>query len=205
MRMPLRLKMALSYIAIAVAGFCFVYFFSARFVARQAQDTVLSTLYKDAAYLGAAYQVNTGSVNQGQIEAMAYASGSDIWLLDLSGNVVASSGTSDTPEAVPAFNPTEGTASYYMVGDFYGCFEEEHLSVYYPLTQGVTTNGYVVLHYPTDTIRIDADNRLLAAYIIYCAMLVLLLFFFIYLDITGVRRLSKIRKAGHEYVNGNNP
>ena len=159
MKISLRVKFVLSYIAIALAGFCFVYFFSARFVARQAQNNILSTLYKDANYLAAAYQVNTGSVNQGQIEAMAYASGSDIWLLDLEGNVVASSGTSATPDAVPAFSPTAGTSGYYMIGDFYGCFEEEQLSVYYPLTQGVRTNGYVVLHYPTASIRIDADNR----------------------------------------------
>ncbi len=203
MKMPLRLKFTIAFFTIALLGYFFVYFFSARVVARQAQNQVLDALYRDANYLAAAYRVNTGSVNQGQLEAMAYASGSDIWLLDLEGNVAASSGTSDTPEAVPSFNPTEGTASYYMIGDFYGCFEEEHLSVYYPLTQGVITNGYVILHYPMQTIRFDADNRLLAAYIIYGALMLFLLLFFIFLELIVTQRIKKVRTAGHEYVNGN--
>ena len=203
MKSPLRLKFTIAFVIIAAAGFMFVYFFSARIVSRQAQNNVLSTLYKDAAYLAAAYQVNTGSVNQGQIEAMAYASGSDIWLLDLSGNVVASSGASKVPEAVPDFNPASGTASYYMIGDFYGCFDSDYLSVYYPLTQGVRTNGYVILHYPINTIRLDADSRLLAAYIIYGGLMVLLLGFFLFLEFAMLRRLSRVQKAGLEYVNGN--
>ena len=203
MKAPLRLKFVLAYIALALAGFFFVYFFSARFVARQAENNVRSTLYRDASYLAAAYQVNTGSVNQGQVEAMAYASGSSIWILDLSGNIIAASGTAKTPEAVPGFSPTDGKTGYYMTGDFYGCFEEDMLSVYYPLTQGVITNGYVVLHYPMQTIRVDADNRLQAAYIIYGALMLLLLGFFVFLDISVIQRLQKVRRAGLEYVNGN--
>ena len=131
MKMPLRLKFAGAFVVIAVLGFVFVYFFSARIVSRQAQNNVLSDLYKDATYLGAAYRVNTGSVNQGQLEAMAYASGSDIWILDLSGTIVARSGTSQTPEAVSNFNPAAGQKGYYMIGNFFGCFDEEMISVYY--------------------------------------------------------------------------
>ena len=203
MKLPLRLKFALGFTLIAVVGFSFVFFFSAKFASSQAQRSVLSTLYRDANYLAAAYKVNTGSVNQGQIEAMAYASGSDIWILDLQGNVAASSGNANAPERVEGFNPTEGKASYYMTGDFYGCFSEEVLSVYYPLTQGVITNGYVVLHYPMQTIRVDADRRLNAAYLIYGGLMGLLLLFFIYLEFAVVRRIHKVQKAGHEYANGN--
>ena len=203
MKFPLRLKFVLGYLLIAVLGFSFIFFFSARFSARQAQRSVLSTLYRDANYLAVAYKVNTGSVNQGQIEAMAYASGSDIWLLDLQGRVAASSGNANAPERVEGFNPTEGTASYYMTGDFYGCFPDEVLSVYYPLTQGVITNGYVVLHYPMQTIRVDADRRLTTAYVIYGGLMGLLLLFIIFLEFTVVRRIQKVRQAGHEYANGN--
>ena len=202
MKMPLRLKFALAFILIALLGFSFVYFFSARITSRQAQNNVLSTLYKDANYLAAAYKVNTGSVNQGQIEAMAYASGSDIWLLDLQGNVAASSGTG-APERIDGFNPTESAGSYYMIGDFYGCFTEDVLSVYYPLTQGVITNGYVVLHYPMNTIRVDADRRLTAAYIVYGVMMGLLLLFFVFLELSVIGRIRKVQQAGHEYANGN--
>ncbi|MBR6323054.1 MAG: HAMP domain-containing histidine kinase [Lachnospiraceae bacterium] len=203
MKMPLRLKFAGAFVVIAVLGFVFVYFFSARIVSRQAQNNVLSDLYKDATYLGAAYRVNTGSVNQGQLEALAYASGSDIWILDLSGTIVARSGTSQTPEAVSNFNPAAGQKGYYMIGNFFGCFDEEMISVYYPLTQGVMTNGYVVLHYPLKTTRLDADRRLLAAYIIYGALMAFLLLFFIFIELSIIRRLKKVHTAAHEYANGN--
>ena len=203
MRFLLRPKLTIPVIIAGVIGFLSVSLFGSRIMFRQEQQRTLNRLYQSANYLAASYRVNTGSVNQAEIEAMAYATNTEIWILDLEGKVLTHSGDGAIPMEIVPFRPTASEGGYYMISNFYGCFQEEMLSVYAPLVTNVTTRGHVILHYPAALITQNADRRLGFAYIIYGVMLVLLVLTVIYIDLVTVRRIRKLKKASTEYANGN--
>lgn len=203
MRFPLRLKLALIYLAVAAAGFLVMAVPATRLMRQSTEDQVISALYKDANYLAASYRVNTGAVNQGELEAMAYASHSSVWIIAEDGEVQASAGDRTAPAAVPAFDPRSGVGHYYMEGDFYGTFREDMLSVYAPLTSGVRTRGYVIVHYPMTLLSQETDRKLGFSYVTYMVMLVLLLIAFILFDIFFIRPLKKVQQAAMEYADRN--
>ena len=203
MRLKLRGKLIITFVVIAIAGYLILSLWGTPLIRKQAENTVVNALFKDAGYLAASYKVNTGSINRGQLESMAYASGSDIWVMAISGKIEAYSGTLVPPETIQDFKPAEGTNGYYMKGDFYGFFDEDMLTVYLPLTQSIRTQGYVLLHYPLSAISKTADSNILIAYVAFGGCLIILILFIVLLDFLLVQRLHKVQTAAREYANGN--
>ena len=203
MRFPLRAKMAVIYIALAAIGFLLLATLGSRLITRSTEDSKISELYKDANYLAAAYRVNTGAVDQGSLESMAYASGTTIWFLGEGGTLEAHTGEGAAPEAVPAFDPLSGVGNYYMEGDFYGSFSENMLSVYAPLTSGIRTRGYVIVHYPLEEVEAEANIEMTLAFAVYGIMMFLMLVAFILIDFFAVRPIRKVQKAAMEYADRN--
>lgn len=203
MKISLRFKIAAAYLLILLAGFLSLATWGGSLIRKNAENDAVNSLYKEANYLAASYQVNTGAVNQRELEALAFSSGADIWILDLDGKLLASTGSSAVPEAVTAFDPTDGSEGYYMRGDFYGSFPRETLSVYAPLSKHVVAEGYAVLHYPYSAVEKAADRQSVVAYITYSFMLVFLFFFTMYIEFALVRPIRRVRRATMEYANGN--
>ncbi len=203
MRISLRVKLTLAFFFVAALGFFLIAFFGFRLLKKQALNGALDELYRDAYYLSTSYQVNDGVLPQSHLETMAYSSNADIWVLADDGTVTAHSGTQTPPASLPSFDPTSGTAGYYMVGRFYGAYAEDVLSVYTPLTKGVSVSGYVVLHYPYKNVETRADNNLLIAYLTYGAFLAILVLMLLLAEIFLVRPLHRLQTASHEYANGN--
>jgi len=203
MKHSLRAVLVLSFLLIAALGFTFISTWVSGIARDLAKRSALDELYQDANYLANSYRFNTGSVNLGELEAISYSSGAEIWIIDTEGNVLANSGSEAPLSKVSGFNPASGTAGYYLTGDFGGYFDEEMLTVYAPLTMDIQTKGYVLFHYPVSAIQKISDNRLLGVYAIYALMMILILFLFLYLDFCVISPVRKLRKAAREYSNGN--
>ena len=203
MKLSLRLKLVLAVILAAVLGFLAVSVIGSRLSVRRETKRMLDRLYQAANYLSASYRVNTGSVNQGEIEAMAYALKADIWIMDTEGMVLTHSGNGAVPEESIPFRPAAGDGSYYMTGTFYDIYQEDVLSVYAPLVTNIATRGYVILHYPVSLIEQGADQALGIAYIIYAVMLGLLIIGALAADFMFIHRVKKLKEAATEYANGN--
>ena len=58
------------------------------------------------------------------------------------------------PFVIEAFDPADMGTQNYMIGDYYGYFEEEQLTVLSTITSDLDIRGYVVIHVPTS--QIDA-------------------------------------------------
>lgn len=203
MKIPLRIKFIIIFLVIVTLGFALIGTWGSSVLYRRTFADIVSDLYRDANYLTASYKVNEGTVPQSALESVAYTSGADIWVMDLSGNVIASTGTADAPEKIEGFNVLSGTEGYYMIGDFYGFFQENMISVYAPLTLSIAPDGYVIFHYADNAIRKAADNRLIIAYITYLGMTAFLLLFVILLEFIAVRPAKSIEKAAREFASGN--
>ena len=75
----------------------------------------------------------------------------DLWLTDTEGNVllsVSSSGSAAVPEQIRDFNPAESGGEQYLTGDYHGYYSEEVLTMIVPVTEGFSTEGYLIVHKP---------------------------------------------------------
>jgi len=203
MRFSLRAKIWCVYILIILIGFSLIATLGFEISKKQYLKDELHQLYKDANYLAASYKVNEGNISQSTLESMAYASSSEIWIMDMEGNIKLHSGNNDPPERILHFNASSGDGTYYRIGSFYDSFQEETLSVYVPLAQGIVPEGYVIIHFPLSEIEQMADSSLRLSYLALGVFAVLFLLFMILLHFILYLPITKERKMILEYSNGN--
>lgn len=111
--------------------------------------------------------------------------------------------TETESETIDGFNPAKWDSGYYSIGDFFGYFSSDCLSVMAPITYGMNTKGYVTMHLPLSVVYTEREDLLLSVYII-CGldylMLALLLIFF---SLKFYRPLHHITEGAKEYASGN--
>lgn len=76
---------------------------------------------------------------------------STIWIIDTDGNILISSDAKERaalPLTISDFDPTDTGTKNYMIGDYYGYFREEQLTVLSTIVSDFETRGYVVIHTP---------------------------------------------------------
>lgn len=122
-----------------------------------------ANLYKQAVAVSSVYGIsyydNPMSFNsvQANLNFLGSYLSSTIWILDADGNLLISSDSeaqAGLPLTIEAFDPTDMGAQNYMIGDYYGYFEEEQLTVLSAIIFDSKIRGYVVIHVPTR--QIDA-------------------------------------------------
>ena len=101
------------------------------------------------------------------------------------------------------FYPASWDSNYYQIGDFYGYFPETHLSTIAPITENMTTRGYVAIHYLMSDLYQNRSTLLWIIQILYIlTYLGVALLFFLY--IRCIRRpFQEITKGASEFANGN--
>lgn len=203
MRFTLPIKALVLFFTIAVLGFLAIAYPGKQIARLQTKKDVIEKLYGDANYLSAAYKINEGNLSQAQLETMAYASHTDIWVVSPTGNVIACTGTQDVPEIIPNFTLAKSDGGYYMTGDFFGSYEGNMISVYSALQMNVSADGYVFLHYPMNNVERDAEMKIWLAYGIYALLILLILLGMLFLQIVVTSPLSKLERAAKEYANHN--
>ena len=107
------------------------------------------------------------------------------------------------PTARLRAHPPVCISSYYMIGNFFGEFSEETLSVISPINYNYRVRGYLVIHTAMNSLRAQAEEVL---NIMYLTLAVLLLIALVVLLIYGHLIYSPLRKitdAAAEYAAGN--
>ena len=117
------------------------------------QATAVSSVY------GTSYYDNPLSFSsvQANLNFLGSYLSSTIWILDMDGNLLISSDSEEQaalPITIESFDPTDMGTRNYMLGDYYGYFEEEQLTVLSTVISDFDIRGYVVIHVPTS--QIDA-------------------------------------------------
>ena len=92
---------------------------------------------------------------------------------------------------------------YYMIGSFYGTFEEEMLSVATPITYNFRIRGYVLIHIPLSQIAHERDQLLNFTYLTVLLVFLLSLLVLAVFTFTVYRPLMKITEAARQYAEGN--
>ncbi|MCR4922648.1 MAG: cell wall metabolism sensor histidine kinase WalK [Lachnospiraceae bacterium] len=212
MRKTIYFKFILAYLAFGLLSFLSIAIVSSKMILDDLIKDNANTLYKEANLISTRYaeslyseSLTTEDVAE-QLEAIDTYTSSAIWIINKNGKVMYNSRISE-PDAVPLFikdfDPTDTGNKNYMTGNFYGCFNEEMLSVFSPINSNFKVMGYVVIHTPMSDIIKRKDDILSIFYISLLIMFLLSTIILFVFTFSVYRPIRKISKATKEYAAGN--
>ena len=156
MRKRISLKFLEGYILIGILGFLFITLTGSYMIESILEQDISESLYLDATHVAENSSVknNISSSNLSSIQSNLYmisdAPASIVWIINSDGDIIVSTRKDISPShpiELKGFDPSDWGSNYYRVGDFYGYFQDTYLSVLAPITDNMTTKGYVAIHY----------------------------------------------------------
>lgn len=210
MKHSLYFKFILGYLVFGLLGFITIATLSSSLTYQYLMKEESTAMYDEASLIAASYstvyQGNQQDLSSAywQLEAVSTFLRSDIWIVNRQGIIIADSDRSaKTGVVIDGFDPTAAGNKSYWVGNYYGLFPYEVLTVSAPITGNYTTYGYVLIHLPMSRIH-DASNGILnivylTSLIIFALSLVIILVF----TKTVYFPLKKITAGANEYAAGN--
>ena len=175
---------------------------------QKAQSTEATRLYKEALAITSNYAEDyyRNRLTQEELEAQmrvlsVYTEG-EIWIIDRKGIVLIGNEEEGEAYEIPDFRISDFGTKYYCVGNFYGSFDEQMLTVFAPITVDYQVRGYVMIHKSIREIYQDADHFLNMSYM---ALITLLLFSIVFLVVYlwhNYRRIWHMNRIAHKYMEG---
>lgn len=213
MKKKLSWKLLEAYLFIGFLGFLLVTFAGSHIIESILKKEISSDLYQSAYRIAEnediRHNISASSLHniKEKLTMVADYPNTIIWIINDKGEVVLSTRKDiepDHPITLNNFDPSLWGGNYYQVGDFYGYFNDSaRLSVIAPITDNMTTKGYVAIHYMLNSLYQKRSPY-------FC---VLLLFFFVTYILMALvlivyryhvhKPLYDIKKGVTEYSNGN--
>ena len=212
MRKTLYLKFLLAYIIFGIFSFIIVTTFVPSMTKEQLIREKAESLYSEAnliarTYANSLYTSKTDlETVKMQLDSLAVYLNSDIQIINPSGRLILDTGSPINVEDVVMiedFDPTVTSGSYYIVGNFFDCFDNEMLSVLSPITANYKVKGYVAIHCDTMDIQESCNNLLNISYITLVILLLLSMIILIFFTEMVYIPLRKITYATEQYAAGN--
>lgn len=206
----LYIKFIVTYIIFGVLSFITVATLTSELTKNYLLKNEAASLYKEATLISNKYAsyfysdiVSKDDVTA-QLDAIDTLTNASIWIVNSNGEIIYNSREAVDPDnsvVVTDTNPIFGN-EYYSVGNFYGFFENETLSVYSPITSNFKIQGYVVIHRSTDNILTQQSNILLISYISLAIIFILsTLILVVFTDAVYIP-LNQITTATERYAEG---
>ena len=203
-------KFILGYLLFGLIGFITIATFSSHTTYVYLLEKTADSMYDEANLLASAYSdIYQGKdlsleIAKPQLEAVSAYLNTQAWVLDNRGTIIAeTSPATHVGMVIDGFDPTITGNKSYMIGQFFGMFSNETLSVLAPITGNFNTYGYMVLHMPMTQVQQGQNEILnivyLTALVIFLLSLVILLVF----TLTVYFPLKRITAGAMEYAAGN--
>ena len=212
MKRRISLRFLEAYILIGLVGFLLITLAGSRMVESVLEEDISSGLYQDAHNVAEnqAVKSNLSSSNLSRIQSNLYMLSQYpsviVWIINNEGEIIVSTRTdiaADEPIRIEDFDPSDWGSSYYQIGNFYGFFPEEYLSVLAPITEDMTPKGYIALHFRMSDLYQKRGAILFIIQILFLAVYVLasvlLLIYWHYVH----NPLREITRGVGEFANGN--
>lgn len=212
MRKTLYLKFILAYFIFGFFGFIVVATFVSSMTLDNLKKDKADTLYREATLIANTYASDlynseaTLEAVKSELDALDTYLNATIWIINPSGRMVLDSSTPMDVEnevVIENFDPTITEGSYYIIGDFFGSFTEDMLSVFAPITSDFKVKGYVVIHTSMSNIQNATNSLLNISYIMLIILFLLSLIILIFFTEIVYIPLRKITEATEQYANGN--
>lgn len=202
----------LIYIFIGIAGFLVVTVAGSFMAEKKMEKSFSENLYREAHHIAAddniRHSISSSNLEtvRDNLSAIAEYQDSIIWIINSSGEIMLSTRTdisSEEPIEFSNFDPTAWGSNYYQIGDFYGYFSQPCLSVIAPITENMTTKGYVCIHYFMSKLYQNRSNILFIFHLLFGILFlltgVLVVFFYFYVE----RPLRIIANGTGKFAGGN--
>lgn len=211
MRHTLYLKFIIGYVIFGLFSFLAVSLFVPRITREYVINQRAQSLYSEASLIADTYAKGLYSSRTSletvtlQLDSLSVYMDADIRIISPDGIIILDTASSDPDTAVviPNFDPSSGGSSYYLVGNFFGSFDEEVLSVICPIITKYRTKGYVTIHISMDEIEAQCNSLLNISYITLIIMFLLSLIILIFFTILVYIPLRKITKGAESFADGN--
>ena len=170
MKKTLYLKFILAYFIFGVFGFIIVTTFVPNMTKEHLIREKAESLYSEATliagtYAGGLYTSETTlETVKMQLDSLAVYLNSEIRIINPSGRLVLDTNSPLDVENVVVienFDSTVTSGSYYIVGDFFGNFDSDVLTVFAPITSNYKVKGYVVIHTDMNDIQKSCNLSLI--------------------------------------------
>lgn len=216
MKRTLHLKLMLSYVLFAAIAIIFLGTFTQGMADEYLIRHEAEQLYRESSLLASDYKGNLTSVTQpipniqNELENISEYLNVEIWFIDADGNFLLDS---SNPNArylaergqnlkIENFNISDFGNSFYQVGNYYGYFTEDTLTVFSTMTNNYKVIGYVIIHEPMSIVLEQSDeivDIVFLSFIImfFCACIVLFVF-----TLVVYRPIRDITKGAERYAKG---
>lgn len=212
MKNRISLKFLEAYFFIGFLGFLLITLAGSYMIESILEQDISEGLYQDAHHVAENDSVknNISLSNLSSIQSNLYMltdhPSSLIWIINSDGEIIVSTRTDispDQPIDIKGFDPSDWGSNYYQVGDFYGYFSEDYLSVLAPITEDMSTKGYVAIHYLMSDLYQKRGEILFIIQVLFLAVYALVfLLVMIYWHYVH-HPLQKIAYGASEFANGN--
>lgn len=212
MRKTLYLKFILAYFIFGFFGFVVIATFVSSMTLDNLKKEKADMLYREATLIANTYASDlynsetTLEAVKSELDALDTYLNATIWIINPSGRMVLDSSAPMDVEnevVIENFDPTITEGSYYIIGDFFGTYTEDMLSVFAPITSDFKVKGYVVIHSAMSGIQTSTDSLLNISYITLIILFLLSLIILIFFTEIVYIPLRKITEATEHYANGN--
>lgn len=212
MKRTLYWKFLLAYLFFAFFGFLVVANFVSGMTFDHLKKEKADALYREAVIISNSYASDLYNNNTSmetvkkQLDALDSYLSASVWIMNPSGRVLVDSKHPIDVEnqiVVENFDPTITGNTYYTVGNFFGMFEEDMLTVFAPITADYKVKGYVVILTPVSTLEQASNSLLNISYLLLVILFLLSLIILIFFTELVYLPLRKITRATEQYALGN--
>lgn len=215
MRLSLNVKYILSVLVLGLCCFLCISTLTSYLMMQNAVTARASAFYQEGLYMSDQYVGNyfeepenrtTLASVQSWFASLDVYLNARIWLISRDGELLLdshSAGVLEEPMEIPDFNSVLPGGKYYMIGDFFGMFSEETLSVLVPVSHNYHVRGYIAIHSPMTVIVQEKEGYLLSFYVTQILLMFLIILFALMVWLIVCRPIRKIWKVAGEYALGN--
>lgn len=210
MKRSLYAKILTAYILIGILSFFLVTLGGSYLVEKHLEHTLSEALYSEAAHIAAndtvKYNISNSNLDRIRetLSPMAVFHNTDIWIINNKGEIILDTRLESSPSTpIKGFDLTEWGENYYQVGNFYGHFTSNRLSVIVPITADLVTKGYVAIHYQMKTLYQSRNDILLIILTIFLSVYAIIFGLLLFYRNSIHHPLHKILQGTSEFANGN--
>lgn len=200
------------YILLGVFGFLIITYVGSHLLENRLEKSISADMYQTAHRIAESdlinHNITSSNMNEIQDNLSLAASYPDtiIWVINSNGQIILSTRkdiSPDNPIDLEGFNPASWGSNYYQIGDFYGYFSESRLSTIAPITENMTTRGYVAVHYLMSNLYQNRSTLLWIIQVLYISTYLGIAVLFVCYNQCIRRPFHEITKGASEFANGN--
>ena len=210
MKHKLSLKFIFLYIAIAVASFILISTLGSSLVCKWIISNESFGMYETANQIADQYHnksISTKSeTDYSALDIIAVKDDIQVQIISSTGTVYLDTSkdyADDYSYAIADFDPSEFDSGYYVIGDFFGTFSEDTMSVLVPIASNMSIRGYVAVHMPMSEVYAERESILLNLHIVEVTILLFTLSIIIMMNIWIFKPVKKITLAARQIAAGN--